>query len=225
MDGLSHYIIPYVAGRRLKWSRAQLMASTYGGLFPDSDAFTVVLGWDALRTWHATLTHSLPGLLLIAIGGGLFFWRFFGRGQKWYEVVLPGLLGAATHTVLDMFNASREGWHQLLPFIPYQPPPPRPDLPPLAAPLGNYVPYWEDVLSLQPLHAVYLYMTVSAISVALLIWCLRRKDYPWEIWIGRRGEKIWSTLRWLIGRPRKPTTSPADPSESPAGPSPRMKGP
>jgi hypothetical protein len=232
MDGLTHYIIPYLIGYRLKFSRAQMMAATFGGLFPDSDVVLIVFGFDAVRSWHATVTHSLPGLVTIALVGALLFWRFYGAVHKWYEVAIPGLMGASSHTVLDMFNASRAGWKALFPFIPEYPEAPEPDLPTAAQPLGYYVPYWEDVLWLQPAHAAILYLAVALFSLIVLFWFIRKGEYPWAIWTGRRGARLYAWLKAKVsGKVEQPMKrassgsaaqgegSGAEPAESPEKPS------
>lgn len=108
MDPLTHAIVGMAIGMQggetLSLSNAALVASTLGAVAPDFDIVAKIWGDYTYIKQHRGFSHSIPGLLIIAaVFGGLL--TLFYPGHSYWEITRWVLLGALSHSMLDVFNS------------------------------------------------------------------------------------------------------------------------
>jgi inner membrane protein len=113
MDPLTHTVLGAavaIAGTRQPISRrAAAMAGVAGGLLPDADIF-IRSAADPLFAieYHRHFTHSIAFLPIIAVLGALIamgLLRLFQSPATWRSLLLPALLGGASHLFCDAWTS------------------------------------------------------------------------------------------------------------------------
>jgi membrane-bound metal-dependent hydrolase YbcI (DUF457 family) len=159
MDPISHYMIPWLAGRRLSLEKTVYRAFLLASVIPDIDVVTLVFGFDYLLQNHATVTHSIFGGLLLALGVALIFRE--GRTLPW------ALAGVYLHILIDvLLNTGmvfKGGCPLLWPF----------------SDVKCLLVYYVDVPVIA-FRAVYLMIAILAYVSAF--YYISKKEYPWGIW-------------------------------------------
>jgi len=85
-----------------KFSRLERGAITLAGVSPDLDGLMLLAGGDAFARYHHLLFHNVGFVLVVAVLGGLLFWR---RPRVWALVVFA----SAAHVLEDYLTV---GWNQ-----------------------------------------------------------------------------------------------------------------
>lgn len=107
MDPLTHAIVggavAAVSGADVSLTSPELIATTLGAISPDLDIIYQYWGDYVYLKHHRGYSHSLPGLLGFAalIGGAMSFFTEVG----FLTLFAWALLGALSHTLLDLFNS------------------------------------------------------------------------------------------------------------------------
>jgi len=165
MDPLSHYMFAWLIGRRLRLEAGYLKVFLILALIPDFDVASVVFGYQAAREFHGTLTHTFFIAFLLATVATAGFARIFRTG--FLQTFKYGVLGVATHFLLDFFNLStysNKGQGRFL------------------------WPIYQDTLYLGmllgiPLEystAIYFAIFISMVFAVSYYW--RKGEPPWNVW-------------------------------------------
>ena len=67
MDPISHYMISWLAGRRLHLEKRVFRVFLLSSLIPDVDVLLLLLGTDAIMKYHGTFTHSIFVVPIFAV--------------------------------------------------------------------------------------------------------------------------------------------------------------
>ncbi len=164
MDPVSHYMISWIIGKKLKLEKNVYRAFLIASLIPDIDVVTIVFGFDFLLKNHATASHSIIAGLIFASVISLFFRDF--------KKILPfALLGVFLHLFIDILvNTAiifQGGCTLLWPF----------------SDMKFLLSYHVDIPVIV-FRSVYVLVALVMYSSAL--YYIRKKDYPWSIWMDAR---------------------------------------
>lgn len=174
MDPITHYMFAYALGRKRRLSKTKLQALTFSALLPDIDVFTVVLGWDFVVEFHGTVTHSISIAVLLSLILSVFFYIHYKK-----NLVVYGIIGVSMHLLIDMIMTFMPEWRGkgmmlLFPF----------SMEKFA--LRNMVPY-SLVIGVLVISSLFIF------SIFLFFRYVRKKEYPWRIWINEK--RIFAALR------------------------------
>ena len=162
MDWITHFMIAFIIGRKLRLDREQMMALTLGALVLDFDViFDLIPG----APTHGTLTHTLGGVIVLGMASTLAMQAWKGR--------MLGLwigLGLASHILLDMVNtlSAFDGGKRLL------------------------YPITSSIFSLGAVtvHPLMIWAVITSalfsFSVVMLALYVYRGDAPWRVWFDER---------------------------------------
>lgn len=107
MDPLTHAAAGLVIGTKtagFSLANGLMVASTIGAVAPDFDIVARFWGDYVYLGQHRKFSHSLPGLVLIALLTGLILTPFYHTLGFW-ELCFWAFLGGLSHSFLDMFNS------------------------------------------------------------------------------------------------------------------------
>jgi len=111
---LARALLPARRGAAARYATAALVV---GANVPDLDIVYLLGGPVTFLDYNRGWTHSLVGAALLGAAVGIALWKLAQRrrveGVRWRPLVLLGLLGALTHSLLD--GASAEGAQLLWP--------------------------------------------------------------------------------------------------------------
>ncbi|MBU4031884.1 MAG: metal-dependent hydrolase [Candidatus Thermoplasmatota archaeon] len=164
MDWITHYLVAFITGRKLRLDREQMMAITLGALVLDIDIFYYLFPGTIIPV-HGTLTHTLLGasILCILAAVAMFVWK-----KRNFAHIIG--LGIVTHLCLDMINTLSifDAGKGL--FFPYSG---------ALFSLADYIPYTNLVWALAT-------STVFTVSLGMLAKYIYNRDYPWRVWLDER---------------------------------------
>jgi len=108
MDPITHAVVGMLigtkAGAGISLANGAMVASTLGAVAPDFDIVVQLWGDYAYLKQHRIFSHSLPGLALISLGiAGILSFIYPETG--FWTLGLWSMLGALSHTFLDVFNS------------------------------------------------------------------------------------------------------------------------
>jgi len=108
MDPITHAVVGLLIGTKsgagISLANGAMVASTLGAVAPDFDIVAQLWGDYVYLKQHRTFSHSLPGLALISLGlGGIL--GFFYPETGFWNLAFWAMLGALSHTFLDLFNS------------------------------------------------------------------------------------------------------------------------
>ena len=161
MDPISHYIISWLAGRRLHLEKRVFRVFLLSSIIPDVDVLLLLLGTDAMMKYHGTFTHSIFVVPVFAVIIALTLGNNFKKTVPW------ALFGVYLHIVVDsivntamVFKAGN------------------PCLWPLSNSkcllIYNFPSLSGEIVALKILLTVALY--------GLGIHYIKKKEYPWQPW-------------------------------------------
>jgi len=182
MDPITHFTAGYFLGRRWGAGTEGLRAMTLCTLLPDIDFLIIFWGYESLGSIHRSATHSIVGLLIIAllVASVYVLWKGEDTGLQ----VLPWCMaGVLSHLVLDLFSYSTS----LAKVIGLPGAPEKPDY------LEGIQLFWpwsdthysivnEGILT-QELTG-YLMILLFFLGLIYLIRRTMKGDPPWRIWTG-----------------------------------------
>jgi len=119
MDTVTHGLAGWLIARSLpeKWKGGHpetvSAVVALAAVLPDADNVASLLGSEMYLRIHRGLSHSLPGVLAVALVMSLLFVRY-GKLKDRRAVFLLALLGQFSHVLLDLLNSY--GTQVLLPF-------------------------------------------------------------------------------------------------------------
>jgi membrane-bound metal-dependent hydrolase YbcI (DUF457 family) len=163
VDPFSHYMIPYIVGRKANISVNKMRAVTLAGVIPDIDSVSIVFGLEAFKDFHGGPVHSILVGLILALIIALGFYLYTRE-----NVLLWSIIGVFFHLLLDIPNTlnyelSIDGLRYLWPFSDYK------------IALQNVVPYPEAW------HLVILTL-IFGFSMVYFLVHVRKGEYAWRIW-------------------------------------------
>lgn len=167
VDPFSHYMVAYATGRKANLSINKMRALTLGGLIPDIDGFSIVLGFEAFKEIHGGIVHSfLLGIILASIITLGFYLYTKENVAPW------AFVGVFLHLTLDIPNTLgyvriQEGLQYLWPFSDYR------------IDLQNHVPnagIWHIII-------VSIIFGLSMLYFFILV---KRGEFAWRIWVDER---------------------------------------
>ena len=107
MDNVTHTMLGVAmarAGLAQRFGKGTTLVMAVASNLPDVDVLWVMLGPGEPHLARRLLTHSLPGLLLLAVmGATLFHWRY--RDLPWRTLFGLCLLAMAVHVFFDLVNS------------------------------------------------------------------------------------------------------------------------
>jgi len=167
MDPLTHYMFAYSLGRKWNLERPQLKALTFAALLPDIDVISILLGIEFFVEFHGTITHSIVVALLLSFILSFIFFLYYRK-----NVVPFAILGVGMHLLLDFLPTlwprwGHEGMILLFPFTANE------------FALRCVVPY-------SLLIGVVCVSLLALFSLYALLYFMKKKEYPWRIWIDER---------------------------------------
>ncbi len=162
MDPVSHYMISWLIGQKMDLDKKVFRVFLLSSLIPDIDVVFLLLGTDALLKYHGTFTHSIFVIPILVVLVTLSLSPDF-RGALPYA-----LFGGYLHLTIDslintaiLFKAGN------------------PCLWPLSDAkcllIYNIPSLAEEVMALKILLTIVLY--------GLCIHYIKRKNYPWKVWM------------------------------------------
>jgi membrane-bound metal-dependent hydrolase YbcI (DUF457 family) len=167
VDPFSHYIVAYAAGRRANLSINKMRAITLGGVIPDIDGFSLVLGFEAFRDIHGGVVHSfLAGVILASIITLGFYLYSKENVAQW------AFAGVFLHFILDIPNTLGyvevwEGLQYFWPFSDYK------------IALQNYVPNAE-------IWHIVIITIVFGLCMFYFLYLAKKGVFAWRIWMDER---------------------------------------
>jgi len=108
MDPITHAVVGMLigtkAGAGISLANGAMVASTLGAVAPDFDIVAQLWGDYAYLKQHRVFSHSIPGLTLISLGlAGILSIIYPETG--FLNLAFWAMLGALSHTFLDLFNS------------------------------------------------------------------------------------------------------------------------
>lgn len=108
MDPLTHAVVGILigtkAGAAISLANGAMVASTLGSVAPDFDIVAQIWGDYAYLKQHRLFSHSFPGLALISLGLAGILSLFYPE-TGFLNLAFWAMLGALSHTFLDLFNS------------------------------------------------------------------------------------------------------------------------
>jgi inner membrane protein len=107
MDNLTHTMLGVAmarAGLSRRYGKGTTLVLAAASNLPDVDALWVLAGLGEQHLSRRLLTHSVPGLLLLAAAGATFFRRLY-RHQGWKAWFGLCLLAMTVHVFFDLVNS------------------------------------------------------------------------------------------------------------------------
>lgn len=163
MDPISHYMLAWLLGRKLNLEKRVFRVFLLSSLIPDIDVLFLLLGTDSVLKYHGTFTHSVFVVPVLAVLIAL------AMGPDFRTAIPYALFGGYLHVIIDsLINTAivfKAGNPCLWPvsdakcLLVY-------NVPPLA----------EEVMALKIL--------LTAVLYGLGIYYIKKKDYPWKVWMG-----------------------------------------
>jgi membrane-bound metal-dependent hydrolase YbcI (DUF457 family) len=95
MDPISHYLISWLAGRRLHLDKRIFRVFLLSSLMPDVDVLLLLLGTDAVMKYHGTFTHSIFVVAVFAVIIAFVLGNDFKKTVPW------ALFGVYIHLITD----------------------------------------------------------------------------------------------------------------------------
>jgi membrane-bound metal-dependent hydrolase YbcI (DUF457 family) len=174
MDPITHYMLAYASGKKIKLQKTQLKALTFSALLPDIDVFTIVLGWDFVVGFHGRYTHSITVALLLSLLLSLIFFLHYKK-----NVIIYSLIGISMHLLFDTAQTLLPEWRHvgIMPLYPFSTE---------EFALRGGLPYSSII-------GVVVVGLLLVCSFYLLYYYVYHKEYPWRIWIDER--RIFKALR------------------------------
>lgn len=167
MDPFSHYMIPYIVGRKADISVNKMRAITLGGVIPDVDSVSIVFGLEAFKDFHGGPVHSILVGFILALIIALAFYMYARE-----NVLLWSTIGVFFHLLLDIPNTlnyelSIDGLRYLWPFSDYR------------IALQNVVPYPEA-------GHLLIVALIFGLSIVYFVKLAKKDEYPWRIWFDEK---------------------------------------
>ncbi|MDO9538102.1 MAG: metal-dependent hydrolase [Thermoplasmata archaeon] len=164
MDWITHYLVAFITGRKLRLDKEQMMAITLGSLILDIDIIYYLFPGTIIPV-HGTLTHTLLGasVLCLLAAVAMFVWK-----KRNFAHIIG--LGIVTHLGLDMINTMSifdSGKMLLFPISG------------ALFSLADYIPYPNIVWALMT-------SAVFTVSLSMLAKYIYNRDYPWRVWFDER---------------------------------------
>jgi len=108
MDPVTHALIGLAVGSKagsgLALNNGMMMASALGAVAPDVDIAARIWGDYAYLRQHRKMSHSLPGLAVLALAVGAVLAPFYPQ-PGFNALAFWAFCGALSHSLLDMFNS------------------------------------------------------------------------------------------------------------------------
>jgi membrane-bound metal-dependent hydrolase YbcI (DUF457 family) len=161
MDPMSHYMISWFAGRRLRPEKRVFRVFLLSSLIPDIDVLLLLLGTDTIMKYHGTFTHSIFVVPIFAVVIALTLGRGFKKTFPW------ALFGVYIHLMTDFLINSA-----------------------IVFKAGNPCLWPLTLAKCQLIYNVpslagELFVMKILVTVALYgfgIHFIRKKEYPWQLW-------------------------------------------